>query len=202
MLNKSENFIRKFGCVNFIFKLFKIVYSPLKFRFYSKLKSYYYFKSFNVTIGANVYINNPFFKCRIGKNITIYSNSIFEFGENSFFSVGDNTLISYGVLVSCMDSIQIGNDVQIGEYTSIRDASHDHSDFGVSMKYNQDITKKIIIGNNVWIGRGCIILPGTIIEDGVVVGANSVVKGHLLQDAVYAGLPIKFVKHRIDRNEF
>jgi len=42
-----------------------------------------------------------------------------------------------------------------------------------------DKSEKIMIGSNVWIGRGSIILPGSVIEDGVIIGAHSVVKGHL-----------------------
>jgi acetyltransferase-like isoleucine patch superfamily enzyme len=39
-------------------------------------------------------------------------------------------------------------------------------------------------------------MPGTIIEDGVVVGANSIVKGYLVKDSIYAGLPLKLIKKR------
>lgn len=56
---------------------------------------------------------------------------------------------------------------------------------------NADFFGEIKIGNNVFIGYGCIILPNTIIEDNVVVGAGSVVKGLLLENSVYAGVPVR-----------
>jgi carbonic anhydrase/acetyltransferase-like protein (isoleucine patch superfamily) len=37
-------------------------------------------------------------------------------------------------------------------------------------------------------------LPGTVIEDGVIVGANSVVKGHLQAYGVFAGSPARFMR--------
>ena len=68
------------------------------------------------------------------------------------------------------------------------------------MMGSEDKKAPILIGNNVWIGRGCLICEGAIIEDGVVVGANSVVKGRLVKDTIYAGAPAKAIKSRIERN--
>jgi acetyltransferase-like isoleucine patch superfamily enzyme len=81
----------------------------------------------------------------------------------------------------------------IGEYTSVRDTSHNYSSQGVPFMEQKDISQPIRIGNNVWIGRGCIIFPGTIIEDGVIVGSNSIVKGHLKANSIYAGAPLKLI---------
>ena len=64
------------------------------------------------------------------------------------------------------------------------------------MKYNKDISKEIIIGNNVWIGRNCLIQPGSIILDGTVVGANSIVKGIIGPNQIYVGSPLKAIKNR------
>jgi acetyltransferase-like isoleucine patch superfamily enzyme len=185
---------------NFYDSIRKIIYffktKLLFFKIYKKIKFFLYTKKFNINIGKNVIINGLINNISLGKNISIYDNVIFEFGNKSKFQIGNNSLLSYGVLVSCFNKIIIGNDTQIGEYTSIRDTTHDYSELGVPMKYNPDISKEIIIGNNVWIGRGCIILPGTIIEDGVVVGANSVIKGHLKENLIYAGSPIRLIKLR------
>lgn len=56
-----------------------------------------------------------------------------------------------------------------------------------------DSFEKIKIGNNVFIGYGAIILPGTIIEDNVIVGAGSIARGILKSNSVYAGIPVKFI---------
>ena len=127
----------------------------------------------------------------------IYDNCNFEFSGNSDVSIGTNVIFSYGVVFCCNNKISIGNDVQIGEYTSVRDTTHDHRDSGKPMRQNADITDPISIGNNIWIGRGCIIMPGTVIEDGVVVGANSVVKGTLLKNGIYAGSSCRLIKMRV-----
>lgn len=43
----------------------------------------------------------------------------------------------------------------------------------------------------VFIGANCVILPGSIIHENVVIGAGSVVKGEIEENSVYAGLPVK-----------
>ena len=106
-------------------------------------------------------------------------------------------MFSYGVIFSCREKIIIGDDVQVGEYSSIRDSTHCYDKFDKPMKYSPDNTIPIIIGNNVWIGSRCLILPGCVIEEGVVVAANSVVKGKLERNGIYGGTPAKFIKSRL-----
>jgi len=40
---------------------------------------------------------------------------------------------------------------------------------------------------------GAILLPGTTIEDNVIIGAGSVVRGHIQSDFVYIGNPCKII---------
>ena len=58
---------------------------------------------------------------------------------------------------------------------------------------NIDLFAPIVIGNNVFIGINTTILPGTKIEDNVIIGANSLVKGEIKSNSVYAGVPAKFI---------
>ena len=68
------------------------------------------------------------------------------------------------------------------------------------MKYATDQSEPVVIGNDVWIGRGCLIMPGSVIEEGVVVAAHSVVKGRLLKDGIYGGKSATFIKSRLSEN--
>ena len=58
---------------------------------------------------------------------------------------------------------------------------------------NIDYFAPIIIGNNVFLGYGVVVLPGSIIGDNVIVGACSVVRGELKRNSVYAGVPAKYI---------
>jgi acetyltransferase-like isoleucine patch superfamily enzyme len=58
---------------------------------------------------------------------------------------------------------------------------------------NIDSFNTIVLGDNVFLGFGVTILPGSLIGDNVIVGANSLVKGTLLSDSVYAGSPARYL---------
>ena len=51
-----------------------------------------------------------------------------------------------------------------------------------------------VIGNDVWIGKNAVILPGVHIGDGAIIGANSVVGSHIEPYTIVAGNPAKVKK--------
>lgn len=57
-----------------------------------------------------------------------------------------------------------------------------------------EITKPIIVGNNVYIGLDVIILPGVSIGNNVVIGAGAVVTKNIPDNSVVAGVPAKVIK--------
>jgi acetyltransferase-like isoleucine patch superfamily enzyme len=59
----------------------------------------------------------------------------------------------------------------------------------------------VVIGNDVWLGRGCVILSGSRIGDGAVVGANSVVSGEIAPYSIVAGNPVKTIRKRFDEEK-
>ena len=56
----------------------------------------------------------------------------------------------------------------------------------------------IVVGNDVWIGRECAIMPGVKIGDGAIVAACSVVAGDIPPYTVFGGNPARFIKRRFD----
>ena len=55
-----------------------------------------------------------------------------------------------------------------------------------------------VIGNDVWLGDGAVILPGARIGSGVIVGANAVVGGEVPDYAIVAGNPGRVIRRRFD----
>lgn len=55
-----------------------------------------------------------------------------------------------------------------------------------------------IMGNDVWIGRNCTIMPGIKIGDGAIIAANSVVIKDVEPYTIVGGNPAKFIKKRFD----
>lgn len=56
----------------------------------------------------------------------------------------------------------------------------------------------MVIGNDVWIGRESIIMPGVKIGDGAIIAAYSVVVKDVPAYTVYGGNPTRFIKERFD----
>ena len=51
----------------------------------------------------------------------------------------------------------------------------------------------IVVGDDVWIGGGAILLPGITIGEGVVIGAGSVVTKSVNPYTIVAGNPAKIL---------
>ena len=56
----------------------------------------------------------------------------------------------------------------------------------------------VTIGNDVWIGRGAMIMAGVTIGDGAVVAARAVVNKDVAPYAIVGGVPAKLIRHRFD----
>jgi phosphonate metabolism protein (transferase hexapeptide repeat family) len=57
---------------------------------------------------------------------------------------------------------------------------------------------RVVIGNDVWVGHGAIIMPGVSIGDGAVVGAGAVVCEDIAPYAIVVGVPAKFIRWRFE----
>ena len=88
--------------------------------------------------------------------------------------------------------IEIGNHVAIAGGTEI--ITHDGAIWCFREEItNADIFGKIKIGNNVFIGDNCTILPNTTIGDNCIIGAGSVIRGKFPENSVIIGNPAKVV---------
>ncbi|MDR7037230.1 acetyltransferase-like isoleucine patch superfamily enzyme [Methylobacterium sp. BE186] len=56
----------------------------------------------------------------------------------------------------------------------------------------------VVIGHDVWLGSGCLILPGVTIGHGAVIGARAVVSRDVPPYAIVVGNPSRIVRHRFD----
>jgi acetyltransferase-like isoleucine patch superfamily enzyme len=194
-MRKIWLYYKIFGLTNIVRKIVVVLKYRLRTRLFGRLKSYFYFKSTGALIGSNVTFKGVCYQVHVGEDVNIYNNCIFEFGDDANLSIGSHVIFAYGVVVSVNNNIKIGSHVQFGEYTSIRDTTHDSKLCDIPIMKMSDIGGDIIIGNNVWIGRGCVILPNTRIEDNVVFGANSVIYGSYESGNLYGGARAKFIKN-------
>ncbi len=106
-------------------------------------------------------------------------------------SIGENTMINSFVILDGRGGLLIGNNCSISMRSVIYSASHRCS--SDTFEYYE---KPTIIGNNVWICVSAVVLTGAVISDGVVISANSVIKGITKEGEVYMGIPAKIVHIR------
>ena len=110
--------------------------------------------------------------------------------KDATLSIGSGTYINYGTNVSATQSVEIGRNCAIGQYSIIMDNDYhdteDHQKLGASAP--------IVIEDDVWIGARVIVLRGSIIGRGSVIGANSLVKGEIPPYSLAAGSPARVVR--------
>lgn len=108
-------------------------------------------------------------------------------------NIGKNSHLGAMCYVNVQNGLlNIGNYVAIGPGTKIIVYSNHYQNQNfITSSY---ITRDIVIGNNVFIGANCTLLPGTVIHDHVIVGAGSVVKGVLDENSIYVGTPCRKIK--------
>ncbi len=129
----------------------------------------------NISAGANLTLRCPLFP------IEIFAR------ENAIIKIGNDVKINQGVTIASFAKIEIGDNILIGDHTTIFDTDW-HGIDGKPAK-----TAPVIIGNHVWIGINVIILRGVTIGDNSIVAAGSVVTKDVDKNTIIAGNPPKKV---------
>jgi len=146
-------------------------------------------------------------RCMIDTHVFIKNRDNFSAGEGSAlyhscyilntsgkFGIGRHSHLGAFCYVNvCLGSVVIGDDVAVGPGTKII-AYSNHYAKGKKVTEERKVGT-VVIGNNVFIGANCTILPDTTIEDNVIVAAGSVVKGTLESDSIYGGIPCEKIKN-------
>lgn len=65
--------------------------------------------------------------------------------------------------------------------------------------FDQRKEDRAVIGNDVWIGHGVIVLPGVKVGDGAVLAAGAVVTKDVQPYTIVGGIPAKFIRERFTR---
>ena len=106
-------------------------------------------------------------------------------------SLGDRVFLNAGCTILDTAAVKIGAGSLLGPGVQIYCAEH-HKD-PVERAKGQEIAKPVIIGQNVWIGGGAIILAGVTIGENAIVGAGSVVTRDVASGATVVGNPARVV---------
>lgn len=135
-----------------------------------------------------------------GKNLWITAPFYVDYGNNIYF--GNNCEVNMNCTFLDDNIIRIGDNALIAPNVQIYTAFHPINAidrFGEpkedgSFEFCKTQTAPVIIGNNVWIGGGAIILPGVTIGDNVVIGAGSIVTKDIPDNVIAAGNPCRVIR--------
>jgi maltose O-acetyltransferase len=83
----------------------------------------------------------------------------------------------------------VGDDCLIGDYASITDTT-----FHAISPTESARSVPVVLGNNVWIGRQAIVMPGVEIGDNSVIAAGSIVTRSIERNVVAAGIPARSLR--------
>jgi maltose O-acetyltransferase len=124
------------------------------------------------SIGAESVIRPAFF-CDYGYNIHL----------------GRGVFLNFNCVVLDVVSVHIGDGTQIGPAVQIYTADHPRD--AETRRAGLEFGRPVVIGKNVWIGGGAIILPGVIVGDDALIGAGSVVTRDVPAGTTVVGNPAR-----------
>lgn len=115
--------------------------------------------------------------------------------DTARLNIGAFTFLGQGAEIEVNDRVDIGTGVLIAPGVYITDHNHDTRP-GPPMYLRPCIAAPVRIGDDVWIGRNAVILPGVTIGDGAVIAAGAVVTRDVPASAIVAGVPARLMRRR------
>lgn len=134
----------------------------------------------------------------VGDGVTFDGKCVFHFAsmctDHPTLRVGNRSYLANSCRFTVGKQITIGDDCRIASEVWIFDSPGHPLDpvarLAGAPPSSEDV-KPVTIGNNVWIGRRCIIFPGVTVGDNSVIVAGSVVMSDVPPDTMVAGNPAR-----------
>lgn len=99
-------------------------------------------------------------RIQLGDFVKISAFSTIMAGDKATVAIGTNTIIGPGVVIVAFN--------------------HGTEPNGIPMRYQDykdEESNSIVIGEDVWLGANVVVLPGSFIGEGSIVGAGTIIKG-------------------------
>lgn len=106
--------------------------------------------------------------------------------------VGDDCWIGENSWIDNLTTVRLDSNVCISQGAYLCTGNHDWTDPGFGLR-----VAPIHLMAGAWAGAKSILTPGTVLREGAIAGAGSVVIGEIPEYAIFAGNPAVFVRHRV-----
>lgn len=156
-------------------------------------------------VGKNAKLSDKasYYNCKnifIGDNVRIDDFCVISAGEGGIH-IGTHVHIAVYASLIGSGKITVGDFSGISSRTAIYSSNDDYSGSfltgpTVPFEFTNVTHADVKIDRHVIIGAGSIVLPGVILEDGVAIGALSLVSTSCKAFGIYFGVPAKRIKER------
>ena len=133
----------------------------------------------------------------MAEQVHLHRDTTLQNGRGGAISIGVATHVQPRCQISAYKgSVHIGKRGEIAPNCAFY--PYDHCFLSSAPIRNQPLKSKgdIIIGDDVWLGFGVIVLDGVHIGNGAIVGAGSVVTKNIPEESIAVGNPARIVKTR------
>ena len=139
----------------------------------------------NLMIGRGVQLESD--RIVLGDNVKLYDGGQYVTGPTGYIKIGSNSHISRLSILSGGSGIEIGEGCAISGHVAIYSVTTDTNARTIVGAESQ--RKPVLIGSNVYIGAGAIVIPGVHIADNAVVAAGAVVTKDVPAGTLAKGVP-------------
>jgi acetyltransferase-like isoleucine patch superfamily enzyme len=133
---------------------------------------------------------------RIGADVIISRGCVIQ-AKTAPVAIGDRSDIGCNVIISSISGVELGRAVLVGGNTYIGGGRYKTDDLDELM-IDQGLESKgpVIIEDDVWLGAGVVVIDGSRIGHGSIVGSGAVVTGTIPPFSIAAGVPARVIKTR------
>ena len=112
------------------------------------------------------------------------------------FKLGNNSSMDAFAFVGASGGVVVGSNVIMGQKVSFHSENHLYDRLDIPIRHQGTTRQGIVIGDDCWIGSNVTFLDGAHVESGCVIGAGSVVRGHITENSIAVGVPARVIKTR------
>jgi len=112
--------------------------------------------------------------------------------------IGQFSVINSGTVIYAGNGVTIGAYVAIAANCTLAPTNHQVFDRRIRIMQQGFMPSRggIIIEDDVWIGANSVLLDGSILRQGCVIGAGSLVRGEVPPYSINVGNPLRLIKYR------
>ena len=129
------------------------------------------------------------FGASVGEGVVIHSEVSIKYPWHLI--VGNDSWIGERCWIDNLTTVHLGSNVCLSQGAYLCTGNHDWKDPGFGLR-----TEPININDGAWVGAMAIVLPGTMLGEGSVVTAGSVIAGNVPPYEIFGGNPAGFLRKR------